>query len=307
MDTHKTTARDLFLNLGVVITLYVSIVSLLSLAFDIINKLFPDTLSYSGDSYSYGMRMAVASLIVIFPLFLWLSRLVKKDIEGDASRRDTAVRRFLTWVTLFVSGAAVAVDLVVLLNTFLSGEITMRFVLKVLAVLVVAGATLAYYINEVREVPKKISHKMVSIVSSVIVFVLIASSFAVFGSPMTVRKERMDDQRASDLTSIQWQVINYWQQKGSLPATLGDLTDPISSFYSPVDPETGKAYVYERTGLRAFKLCADFSTQSPSLGQANTQYTQPIKGFNESWKHGVGTVCFDRTVDPDLYPVRPKY
>lgn len=304
----KTTARDFFLNLGVVITLYVSIVSLLSLAFDIINKLFPDTLSYSGDSYSYGMRMAVASLIVIFPLFLWLSKLVRKDIEADASRRETAIRRFLTWITLFVSGAAIAVDLVVLLNTFLSGEVTTRFVLKVLAVLIISGLVLAYYVNEVREMPKKVSHKMVSIVSSVLVLILIISSFFVFGSPMTVRKQRMDDRRVSDLQSIQWQLINYWQQKGSLPATLADVTDPISGFYVPVDPETGKTYAYEKTNARAFKLCADFSLENSSATtEAGSTVMYPKDAVNEGWKHGAGTVCFDRTIDQDLYPVRPKY
>ncbi|MFA6095806.1 MAG: DUF5671 domain-containing protein [Candidatus Paceibacterota bacterium] len=304
----KTTARDFFLNLGVVITLYVSIVSLLSLVFDIVNKLFPDALSYYGDSYSYGMRMAVASLIVIFPLFLWLSSLVRRDIAADPSRREVAARRFLTWITLFVSGAAVATDLVVLLNTFLSGEVTMRFVLKVLAVLIVAGATLAYYINEVRDVPKRLSHKTIFALSSALVVVAIVSSFFVFGSPMTVRKERMDDRRISDLQSIQWQIVNYWQQKGTLPATIADLEDPISGFYVPTDPDTDEAYVYEKSSARAFKLCADFSLGSSSdQSQKDMSYTYPAGLRNESWKHEAGKHCFDRTIDPELYPVRPKY
>jgi hypothetical protein len=303
----KTTARDFFLNLGVVVTLYVSIVSFLSLSFDIINKLFPDTLAYYGDTYSYGMRMAVASLIVIFPLFIWLSRLVKRDIETDSSRREVTARRVLTWITLFVSGAVVAVDLVILLNTFLSGEVTTRFILKVVVVLIIAGAVLAYYINEVKDVPRKVSHKMASIVSSVLVFVLIVSSFFVFGSPMTVRKQRMDGERVSDLQSIQWQLINYWQQKGSLPTALADITDPISGFYAPVDPETGEAYTYEKTGARVFKLCADFSLEnSPTTPEGVSTAMYPKGEVNEGWRHGAGTVCFDRTIDQDLYPVRPK-
>ena len=302
----KTTARDFFLNLGVIITLYVSIVSLLSLTFDIVNKLFPDTLAYYSDSYSYGMRMAVASLIVIFPLFLWLSKLVRRDITADPSRREVTARRVLTWVTLFVSGAVVATDLVVLLNTFLSGEITTRFVLKVLAVIIVAGATLAYYINEVRDVPKQLSHKMISIVSSVIVLALIISSFFVFGSPMTVRKQRMDDQRISDLQSIQWQLINYWQQKGSVPADLALLEDSISGFYIPVDPETKAVYVYEKTNKLSFTLCADFNLASPvNARDAESGLSKPqMLGVDGGWIHDAGKYCFARTIDQDLYPVR---
>jgi len=253
------------------------------------------------------MRTAVAALIVIFPIFIWLSRLVRHDIETDSSRRDVTARRVLTWITLFVSGAVVATDMVVLLNTFLSGEITTRFVLKVIAVLIIAGAVLAYYMNEVRDVPKKISYKMVSIISSILVLILIVSSFFVFGSPMTVRKQRMDDQRISDLQSIQWQLINYWQQKGSLPVALADITDPISGFYIPVDPETGSAYTYEKNSTKAFKLCADFSfDNSSSVSEANSFPVYPKGVINEGWKHGIGTVCFDRTIDQDLYPVRPR-
>lgn len=304
----KTTARDFFLNLGVVITLYVSIVSFLSLVFSIVNKLFPDTLSYYGDSYSYGMRMAVASLIVVFPLFLWLSKLVRRDIDADSSRREVTARRVLTWITLFVSGAAVSIDLVVLLNTFLGGEITTRFVLKVLAVLVVAGSVLAYYVNEVRDVPRKISHRTISIVSSALVFIVIASSFFVFGSPMTVRKQQMDDRRVSDLQSIQWQLINYWQQKGTLPSDLALIEDAISGFYLPVDPETGAVYTYEKTGKLSFKICGAFALASTAdLPGRGIESPKMVSGPNEGWRHGAGVTCFDRTVDPDLYPVRPKY
>ena len=304
----KTTARDFFLNLGVVITLYVSIVSFLSLVFSIVNKLFPDTLSYYGDSYSYGMRMAVASLIVVFPLFLWLSKLVRRDIDADSSRREVAARRVLTWITLFVSGAAVSIDLVVLLNTFLGGEITARFVLKVLAVLVVAGAVLAYYVNEVKDVPRKISHKMISIVSSALVFIVIASSFFVFGSPMTVRKQQMDARRVSDLQSIQWQLINYWQQKGTLPSDLALIEDAISGFYLPVDPETGAVYTYEKTGKLSFKLCGTFTLPSRTdIRGRGLESPKMVSGPDNGWRHEAGVTCFDRTIDQDLYPVRPKY
>jgi len=42
--------------------------------------------------------------------------------------------------------------------------------------------------------------------------------------------------------------VNYWQLRVALPTVLLDQADPLSEFIVPVDPETGAAYVYEKTG-----------------------------------------------------------
>lgn len=134
---------------------------------------------------------------------------------------------------------------------------------------------------------------MISIVSSVLVFILIISSFVVFGSPMTVRKQQMDDRRVSDLQSIQWQLINYWQQKGALPTDLALIEDAISGFYLPVDPETGAVYTYEKTGKLSFKLCGDFalSSQTDTMGGRVFESARPVFGPNEGWRHEAGTTA----------------
>ena len=73
----KTTPADFFLHLGVIVTLYASIISLISLLFLTVNYAFPDLLhiyySYQ-DPYSSGLKAAVAILIVIFPIFLARNR-----------------------------------------------------------------------------------------------------------------------------------------------------------------------------------------------------------------------------------------
>jgi hypothetical protein len=132
------------------------------------------------------------------------------------------------------------------------------------------------------------------------------TSFAIFGSPANTRKLRADSQRVSDLQSIQWQVINYWQQKGSVPANMAALKDPISSFYMPTDPETGLAYTYEKVAAKSFKLCATFNLSNKGAeAGANPMMAKSLDGMmSENWQHTSGEYCFDRVIDADLYPVR---
>ncbi len=309
----KTTPKDFFLHLGALITLYVSATSLLALLFEIINSTFPDALNYYTDPYSTGMRLAIASLIVIFPLHILLSWLLAKDVRTNPEKRELGIRRWLTYFTLFVAGIALVIDLIVLLNVFLNGEITTRFVLKVLAVLIVAGAIFWYYIYDLRKnwQTNQKGQKSFAWTASLLVLVSIVGGFIVMGSPATARKMRFDERRLSDLQSIQWQVVNYWQQKESLPKSLANLQDPISNFMVPLDPETSVSYTYQPTGPLSFKLCANFSTEGDATGRGgykSAPYPVGVDGtaMSDNWKHSVGQTCFDRTIDPKLYPPRTK-
>lgn len=309
----KTTAKDFFVYLAGFVTLYVSAISLISLLFTIINKAFPDALNsyyyYGGDLYSSGMRAAIACLIIVFPLYLVVASYLNRYLRANPDKRELAVRKWLTYLTLFVTGVAVVTDLIVLVNTFLGGEITARFVLKVLAVLVVSSAVFAYYLYDLKkaftpDMPNR--SKLLVTLACVFVFGTLVGGFIYVGSPMKARAIRFDSLRVENLSNIQWQIINHWQQKGVVPSTLAETQDSISGYRAPVDPETGEAYSYEKTGNLTFKLCAKFSTSNDKTDIKETYRIYPAVGTNENWTHSTGTVCFDRTIDPDLYPVYEK-
>lgn len=312
MEKPKTTPKDFFLYLSAFATLYVSAISLIGLLFAIVNRVFPDTLSgYYGDLYSGGMRFAIASLVVVFPIYLFLASYINRHLRAHPEKRELGVRKWLSYVTLFLTGAAVVTDLVVLLNYFLGGEITARFAFKVLSVLVVAGAVFWYHLYDLRktfasDMPDR-SRLIVSL-ACVLVFGSIIGGFALVGSPMKARDLRFDDRRVSDLTSVQWQIVNFWQQKGELPASLDGLNDAISGYAVPVDPQTGEAYSYQKTGDLSFRLCAEFALSSDeSLSgrrESSIAYPSGFDSRNANWSHEAGEHCFDRTIDPDLYPPR---
>ncbi|MES2014844.1 MAG: DUF5671 domain-containing protein [Patescibacteria group bacterium] len=311
MDTikAKVTAKDFFLWLGAMVALYVSATSLILLIHQFINVYFPNALDY-GASYSGAMRFAIASLVVFFPVYVWLTRMLHEDIRKNLEKKELWVRKWLIFLTLFVAGITMAIDLVMLVNTFLNGDLTTRFALKAVTILVVIGGGFWYYLAELRgtwDVKKKESIGIAAFVS-LIVIATICGAFFITGSPQTERLLRFDEQKVSNLQSIQWQVVSYWQQKQKLPTTISDLEDPLTGFVAAKDPQTNTPYTYEATGALSFKLCADFNVPSRdvlSSGKTRAITVSQPTGYdlaNENWKHQDGQVCFDRTVDPERFP-----
>lgn len=144
-----------------------------------------------------------------------------------------------------------------------------------------------------------------------IVSAAILAGFFVAGSPTKQRMVRFDQTRVNNLQELQYNIIYYWQAKEKLPTTLADVVDPTRGVSVPIDPESKASYEYTATGPLAFSLCATFNTAStdnlneravpmPAPGIVETypaKYPSP-----DSWAHGEGRVCFDRTIDPSFYP-----
>lgn len=138
----------------------------------------------------------------------------------------------------------------------------------------------------------------------ILVALAVIAGFFVVGSPQEERFRRFDERRVQDLQTIQSEIIYYWQRKNVLPASLTDLRDDIRGFVPPTDPETGAQYGYEIRDVaeRTFALCAIFIRASES---AETTL-KPVPFYeSQNWRHPAGDFCFERTIDPDLYPQAP--
>lgn len=301
----KATPKDFFLWAGAMVALYVSVFSLVTLLFQYINYAFPDNLEvFYGDPYSGTIRFSMASLIVLFPTYVLLMQLIRKATETDPSRAHVWVRRWALYLALFVAGASLAGDLIALINTFLSGEITTRFLLKVLVVFLVAGAFLLHFLADLRGYWQKNPTylRFVAAGACVLAFAAVASGFAIIGSPMTARAYAADELKVQDLTSIQWQIVSYYQAKQKLPENLSEVADPISGFVVPKDKETGASYGYEVVNPTTFKLCATFNKESRNRAPGVSEAPKVILGPDENWQHSAGNQCFTRTIDPQRYP-----
>ena len=308
----KMTPKDFFLHIGAMVALYVGTFSLLNLLFRVIDEAFPDVAlgQYFGVPT---ISWPIAALIILFPIFILLMWLLGKEYQLEPAKRELGIRRWLVFITLFVAGIVVVGDLITVLYYFLDGQLlTTSFILKVISVLVVAALIFTYYLLDLRGRLGKNGNRVFTIIGLIIILASIVAGFMVIGSPMTQRAKRLDNQRLSDLQNIQWQVVNYWQQKGVLPKTLADLTDPIANFTAPVDPETKTAYEYRAKPPTQFELCATFALAGDS-GLSERAYSVPAKPMAiggdptlDNWQHPAGQQCFSRTIDPERYPKLPR-
>lgn len=143
-------AREAFLYLVLFCSLYTVAFNVTSLSFDIINRLLVDVTQSLSPRWRDSVRFSVSALLVAFPVFVYLSRVIARGVRNDPAKRASRVRKWLTYLTLFVAALALMCDVITLVYNVLGGEATTRFVLKVLVVAVVAGTVFCYYLWDLR-------------------------------------------------------------------------------------------------------------------------------------------------------------
>ena len=141
-------AKDTFFHLLAFTALYTWIISLIALLFTSINVTWPDPAwpeyLYSREYVNSGIRWALAAIVVAYPVFLLLWRSLLRGFQREPERRNSRVHRWLTYLSLFTAAVTILTDLITLVYYAFEGELTMRFLLKVLVLFVVAGATFVY-------------------------------------------------------------------------------------------------------------------------------------------------------------------
>jgi hypothetical protein len=144
-------AREAFLYLVLFTALYLSAYHLGSLLFDLINRAWPDPAMHDvWRSPEDSMRWSIASILIAFPVFLFVARYLGRELAGNPVKRLSAVRRWLTYLTLFVAADVLIGDLITLAYNALGGELTIRFVLKVVVAGAISGTIFGYYLWDLR-------------------------------------------------------------------------------------------------------------------------------------------------------------
>lgn len=302
----KVTPKDFFLWAGAMVALYFSIGSFIVLAFEYIERLVGVGSVIGYDPYTGGIRFAIASLVVLFPVYVILTRMLNKDIRNFSEKKELWVRKWLVFLTVFGAAVALIIDLIVLVNTFLSGEeLTAAFLLKILTVLLVFGGVFYYYVQDIRgvwEKKEKLS-KMIGLGVSIALLASIVGGFFIMGSPATQRQFRYDEQRINNLRNIQSQVTEYYQTTERLPSDLEELRDPLVGNFIGSDPETNESYEYTATGKLTFELCATFSLPLPEIDTTKVGKDdwriRDLAQTGADWPHDAGRTCFERTINPE--------
>lgn len=144
-----SSAKDAFLYLILFTTLYISAFNLGSL----ILQLMEYALLQGGENTDYiqdNIRQAVASLIIALPVYWYVFRLQRAALLRDPARRASGVRKWLTYLTLFITASVIIGDLISLVYNLIGGGLTTRYVLQFLTIGVINTMIFWYYLLDMR-------------------------------------------------------------------------------------------------------------------------------------------------------------
>jgi MFS family permease len=287
-------AREAFLYLVLFATLYIAAFNLGLVLFAILDRWMPDAV---GREYAYrgaveAIRNGIAGLVIAFPIFLFVSTLIGRAVAREPEKRGSEVRRWLTYITLFVAALVIIGDLTFLVQRLLSGELPVRVLGKTLVVFAIAGTIFGHYLAGLRgeegegAVPRRrstwLAWTVMAAVAAAIEAGLIAS-----GSPRQARLRALDGERVEELKGIWGQVNQVRLERKPAPATLAALAalpgaPPPESFRDPV---THEFYGYRVVDSLTVELCATFATADSSPGPGPD-------GSALFWRHPRGRHCF---------------
>lgn len=292
MSQHDTGAKDFFLHLLSSITLYISAIAFLMVTFQLINYLFPEV---SADMWRYDyssgiLRTGLSMLIITLPVFLGSRMFLANMYTKEPERKAFKMRKWLIYLTLFVAAIIVIVTLVTVVNAFLSGEFTSRFILKALATIAVAAAVFSYYLLDVKDGLTKSKRLIYLLSTSIVSVVLIALTFFVVGSPTQARLERLDNERVSALMTVQYAVEFYYTSNGSLPESLDQLDQFNFGSTNFTDPVSGTPYDYTPSEGGAYTICATFDTNTEDVSRKDASMVS-----TQDWQHPAGNYCFSKS------------
>jgi hypothetical protein len=149
----SSSAKDAFLYLFCFSTLATWSIALGSILFTLIERWFPDPLApnyYFRGAY-YQMADSLACVMIAFPIYLWVTRSILREMQLHPEKLQSSVRKWLTYIALLIAAGVVVGDLITFLTFFLRGELTARFIAKAATVLLIAGGIFWYYFGSLRK------------------------------------------------------------------------------------------------------------------------------------------------------------
>ena len=305
-------AKTMFWYLGLFLTLSITAFATGAMWFQFINKFFPTVVTDYGvqlRSLSQDMvKNSIAAMIVGTPVFFLFSWLIRRGVKQSTVNTQKGVRLWISYLILFIVVAVALGDLIASIFTFLNGDFTTRFLLKSLAILVIAGWIFTYFWLELRS-NDALAHspfpRLTAIITAVVVIASIAGGFFLIDSPQVARAKSFDQRRVNDLSNIRWQIDEFYRQNKKMPSDLNEL----NPYQVAADPKTNEPYQYEPTGEQAYQLCANFETSN----RQETKENRDLYPTTDSFIHDSGQTCFDFQItenDPDtsskpIIPNRP--
>ncbi len=127
-----------------------------SLFFHFIDRWFYDPI-FTGNAVfaTYEVPSRMAAILIAYPLYLFLMRSITQATNANPERLQSPVRKWLTYIALLFAAGFLIGDAITFLEYLLRGELSSRFLAKVVTVLFLAGGIFGYYLHSVRARPNE--------------------------------------------------------------------------------------------------------------------------------------------------------
>lgn len=273
--------------LSLVALIFVAVSSAI-IIFQIIDKNIIDALVDRAYVNNGSLRFSISALLVSAPIFFMMLKFINKGLRKNELEKNSSLRRWLTYFLLFVSAVIILGSLIGILNSFLSGEMTLKFVLKALTILFISAIVFSYYSYDIKRedvVKKDKILKIFSWTSIFLVCIVFVSALFFIESPKTARMKMLDQVVLDRIYSIESAVNGYYALNKELPESIDDILEHEKNVYfnkkNMVDPESGEAIEYKKTGDKQFEVCANFRADSDNQGRR--AYYSDDKGFKAGY------------------------
>lgn len=296
-NTNNSAKFAFFYLLSLVALVFMSLATGL-IIFQIINKKILDVLAIAPGGFSQdALKFAISAVIIAAPIYFVMMRLINKSLLSGRLDKDSGIRKWLTYFILLVSAVVMIGWLIATINSFLNGELTVKFILKSLTAILISALIFSYYLYDIRRGDVSKNNNIVRAYyygSMAIALVVLAASFFFIDSPLTVREQKFDQTIINKFSQIDSAISAYYGENKKLPENLKDLLGGGSVYYIVEndinDPVTNKIFDYNVKSKDGYELCATFRTSSKDLSKDRNYY------FDARWLHNAGYQCLKQRV-----------
>lgn len=254
--------------LSLVALIFVAISSAI-IVFQIIDKSVFDALAYYG-SYSNqsALRFGISALLISAPIFFLCVNLINNGLKKGEIDKESPLRNWLTYFILAVSAVVILGSLVGIINAFLSGEMTLKSILQLITVIIIASLVFSFYLYDIRrnKISKKDKAMKIFFFSSVsLVVIIFVSAWFFVESPKMARERKIDEKVMNNIHSLESYINSYYEKEEKLPEDLSEVNSVagvVNFNQFLINPVSGEKIEYKKMGERDFELCANFRTDS---------------------------------------------
>jgi len=295
MDTQNNAAKYAFFYMLSLVALIFMALSAGMIIFQIINKNIIDIINqYQGRYSPEQLKFAISALIISAPIFYITVWQIFKNLASGALKKDSGIRKWLTYLILFISSVVMLGWLIGTVNSFLDGDLTVKFILKSITAIGIAAAVFTFYFYDIRR--EEVDNKKNNIIriylfgSLVLVIAIFTASLFFVESPTETRNRKIDNAILEDFNIIDGAITTYYDENGQIPMDFAVLKEDFSylsdnDFKNPVN---GEKYEYKIMGENKYELCTAFMSSNKDENADQNDY------YKDRWPHEAGYQCLSQ-------------